>query len=140
MNQSQSDEKPGRSSELGVYMISAAAEMAGVHPQTLRSYERKGLLVPQRSAGNTRRYSDADIKRLERIRELADIGLNSAGIRLILDMDAQIDDLMAQLDEARIELQRTRSALASEISALHSQYRRELVPFRRYLPARRRAT
>lgn len=118
-------------------MISVAAELAGVHPQTLRTYERKGLLTPKRSAGNTRKYSDEDIQKLERIRELTEVGLNLAGIRLILEMDARVADLKVQLEATQAELERSREAIADEIAAVHSEYRRELVPFRSHLPARR---
>lgn len=137
MNQGQSRERPGRDAARGLYMISVAAELAGVHPQTLRTYERKGLLTPKRSAGNTRKYSDEDIRKLERIRELTEAGLNLTGIRMVLEMDARVADLAGQLEKMRGQLERARDAVADEIAAVHSQYRREMVPFRPHLPARR---
>lgn len=137
MNQGQSRERQGRDTARGLYMISVAAELAGVHPQTLRSYERKGLLIPKRTAGNTRKYSDEDIKKLERIRELTGAGLNLTGIRMVLEMDARVAELAGQLEKVRGELDRARDAMAEEVAAIHNQYRRELVPFRSHLPVRR---
>ncbi len=84
-----------------VYVISVAAELAGVHPQTLRIYERRGLLAPARTAGGSRRYSDADLALLERIAELTDEGLNLAGVQRVLELEQTVADLKAQLDEAR---------------------------------------
>lgn len=94
-------------------------------------------MTPKRSAGNTRKYSDEDIRTLERIRELTEMGLNLAGIRMILEMDARVADLAGQLDKMRRELESARDAVADEVAAVHSQYRWELVPFRSHLPARR---
>src|SRR5262245_52579702 len=89
-----------RAHERAVYVISVAAELAGVHPQTLRIYERKGLLSPQRTAGNTRRYSERDIERLRAIQELTqDEGVNLAGVRLIMDMQAELERMRELADE-----------------------------------------
>ena len=82
-----------------VYVISVAAELAGVHPQTLRIYERKGLLAPARTAGGSRRYSDADLALLERIAELTDEGLNLAGVQRVLELEQTVAELKTQLDE-----------------------------------------
>ncbi len=95
-----------------VYVISVAAELAGVHPQTLRIYERKGLLRPARTRGGSRRYSDDDIRRLRHIQTLTESGLNLAGVKRVLALEAQLAD-------ARAELQ-----------TLRRRYRRELVPVR----------
>ena len=84
-----------------VYVISVAAELAGVHPQTLRIYERKGLLAPARTAGGSRRYSDADLALLERIAELTDEGLNLAGVQRVLELERTVAELKAQLDQTR---------------------------------------
>ena len=84
-----------------VYVISVAAELAGVHPQTLRIYERRGLLAPARTAGGSRRYSDADLALLERIAELTDEGLNLAGVQRVLELEQTVAELKAQLDDAR---------------------------------------
>ena len=89
-----------------VYVISVAAELAGVHPQTLRIYERRGLLAPARTAGGSRRYSDADLALLERIAELTDEGLNLAGVQRVLELEQTVAELKAQLDEARRAHQR----------------------------------
>src|SRR3954453_3503439 len=84
-----------------VYVISVAAELAGVHPQTLRIYERKGLVDPARTGGGSRRYSDDDIAHLRRIQDLTNEGLNLEGVRQVLALEARIEQLQAQLDEAR---------------------------------------
>ena len=83
-----------------VYVISVAAELAGVHPQTLRIYERKGLLAPARTPGGSRRYSDADLALLQRIAQLTDEGLNLVGVQRVLDLERTVADLQDQLDEA----------------------------------------
>jgi len=88
-----------------VYVISVAAELAGVHPQTLRIYERKGLVTPRRTAGNSRRYSDRDIDLLKRIQELTqEHGVNLAGARMIIDLLSQVEELRGRLDELQVEL------------------------------------
>ena len=84
-----------------VYIISVAAELAGVHPQTLRIYERKGLVDPARTGGGSRRYSDADIERLQKIQELTNQGLNLAGVKKVLALEARIEALEAELVERR---------------------------------------
>jgi MerR family transcriptional regulator/heat shock protein HspR len=104
-----------------VYVISVAAELAGVHPQTLRIYERKGLLDPARTAGGNRRYSDVDLDRLRRIAELTDIGLNLAGVRRVLEMEAEIARLEA-------ELQRVRRDAEERVAETERRHRRDLVP------------
>lgn len=81
-----------------LYMISVAAELAGVHPQTLRIYEQKGLVSPQRTRGNTRMYSEADIERLQLINELTDEGINLAGVIRILDLKGRLDERDEELD------------------------------------------
>lgn len=81
-----------------LYMISVAAELAGVHPQTLRIYEQKGLVSPQRTRGNTRMYSEADIERLQLINELTDEGINLAGVIRILDLKGRLDERDEEID------------------------------------------
>ena len=105
----------------GVYVISVAAELAGVHPQTLRIYERRGLLDPARTLGGSRRYSQRDIERLRRIHELVEAGLNLAGVKAVLELEAEIARLEAQLARAK---QEGRDA----VERIHRQYRRDLVP------------
>lgn len=104
-----------------VYVISVAAELAGVHPQTLRIYERKGLLDPARTGGGSRRYSDADIQLLERIHALTEDGLNLAGVSRVLALEAEIETL-------HDELAKVREAATQEVADTHRQYRRDLVP------------
>jgi MerR family transcriptional regulator, heat shock protein HspR len=104
-----------------VYVISVAAELAGVHPQTLRIYERKGLLDPARTAGGNRRYSDTDLERLRRIAELTDEGLNLAGVRRVLELEAEIARLEA-------ELHRSRRDAEERVAEIERRHRRDLVP------------
>ncbi|HVE92865.1 MAG TPA: helix-turn-helix transcriptional regulator [Actinomycetota bacterium] len=106
----------GSRSEQPVYVISVAAELAGVHPQTLRVYERKGLLRPTRTTGNTRRYSASDIRRLQRIQELTqDLGVNLAGARMILDLEEQLDRVRRELERSASRLQKSEARLADEV-------------------------
>ena len=114
-----------------VYVISVAAELAGVHPQTLRIYERKGLLDPARTGGGSRRYSDADITLLQRIQELTNEGVSLAGVRKILELEAELEevhDRVAALDAA---LARARQDLEAAVRDVHRSYRRDLVPVSR---------
>ncbi|MEY3512245.1 MAG: hypothetical protein RL486_910 [Actinomycetota bacterium] len=106
-----------------VYIISVAAELAGVHPQTLRIYERKGLLEPARTTGGSRRYSQADIDHLRRIQELTDEGLNLAGVKKVLALEAHI----AALESALLQ---SRADMAAAVEETHRSYRRDLVPLR----------
>ena len=106
-----------------VYVISVAAELAGVHPQTLRIYERKGLVDPARTDGGNRRYSERDIERLRRINDLTAEGLNLAGVKRVLELKDELRRLNG-------ELARTRAELKDQVEATHRQYRRELVPLR----------
>lgn len=106
-----------------VYVISIAAELAGVHPQTLRIYERKGLLEPARTVGGSRRYSEADINLLRRIQELTDEGLNLAGVKRVLELEARLARLESELAQSRVEAARV-------VDETHRSYRRDLVPMR----------
>ena len=90
-----------RSRSHAVYVISVAAELAGMHPQTLRIYERRGLVQPARTQGGNRRYSDVDIERLRRIQELAADGMNLEGIRRVMELEAEVERLQAENDELR---------------------------------------
>jgi MerR family transcriptional regulator/heat shock protein HspR len=114
-----------------VYVISVAAELTGVHPQTLRIYERKGLLDPSRTSGGSRRFSEADLDRLRHIQELTSTGLNLEGVRRVLEMETELARLRAELDEARVQSQ-------AAVAATHRQYRRDLVPLRQSPVAYRR--
>ena len=91
-----------------VYIISVAAELAGVHPQTLRIYERKGLVQPQRTSGNTRRYSEQDIDRLQEIQALTEAGINLAGVKRIIELQAEIDDLQRRMQDLQRQLEQRR--------------------------------
>ena len=103
------------------YMISVAAELVGMHPQTLRMYEQKGLVTPKRTAGNTRLYSEADLERLRLIQRLTtELGLNLAGVEAVLDLEAQLQRMQAQLERLEREMR-------DAIQQVHRQYRRELV-------------
>jgi MerR family transcriptional regulator, heat shock protein HspR len=106
-----------------VYVISVAAELAGVHPQTLRIYERKGLVDPARTTGGSRRYSDADIDQLRRIQELTNEGLNLYGVARVLELEAEVARLKRQLADVRRQA-------SDAVADTHRQYRRDLVPLR----------
>jgi MerR family transcriptional regulator/heat shock protein HspR len=106
------------------YSISVAAELVGMHPQTLRIYEQKGLVRPSRTAGNTRRYSEADLERLRLIQELTgDLGLNLAGVETVLHMRDELQRMHRRMERLEQEM---RDALAD----VHRQYRRDLVVYR----------
>jgi MerR family transcriptional regulator/heat shock protein HspR len=113
--------RPQGSRTTAVYVISVAAELAGLHPQTLRIYERKGLLDPARTGGGSRRYSDADIAQLRRIQELTSEGLNLAGVQRVLELEAEVDALRQRLANERAGQQ-------AAVERTHRQYRRDLVP------------
>jgi len=103
------------------YMISVAAELVGMHPQTLRQYEEKGLVRPKRTAGNTRLYSEADLERLRLIQKLTtQLGLNLAGVEAVLDLEEQLQRMHARMERLEREM---REAIAQ----VHKQYRREIV-------------
>ena len=106
------------SDERAVFIISVAAELAGVHPQTLRIYERKGLIEPQRTSGRSRRYSPRDISRLQRIQELTNDGVSLAGVKRIIELEEELAQTYAEIDRLR-----------SDIDDLNRRYRRDLVPF-----------
>lgn len=110
-----------RSRTRAVYIISVAAELAGVHPQTLRIYERKGLVDPARTEGGSRRYSDFDIDLLRRIQELTNDGLNLAGVKKVLALEAEVASLKQRLASTVEEAQQV-------VEDTHRQYRRDLVP------------
>jgi len=106
------------------YMISVAADIVGMHPQTLRIYENKGLIRPKRTAGNTRLYSEADIQRLQLIQQLTnDLGLNLAGVEQVLQLQDEVERMSRQLDRMQREMR-------AAIDEVHRQYRRDLVPWK----------
>ena len=106
------------------YMISIAAELVGMHPQTLRIYEAKGLVRPQRTGGNTRLYSEADLERLRAIQRLtSELGLNLAGVERVLTLEEEMRKMHARLDRMEREMREA-------IDQVHRSYRRELVIYR----------
>lgn len=119
------------SDDRALYIISVAAELAGVHPQTLRIYERKGLIEPARTVGRSRRYSDRDIALLRRIQELTNEGVGLAGVQRILELEAAVDRLTDELKDARREAREA-------VERVHRSYRRDLVPLGQAVVSRRR--
>jgi MerR family transcriptional regulator/heat shock protein HspR len=116
-----------RSEERAVYIISVAAELAGVHPQTLRMYERKGLVQPKRTSGNTRRYSERDIERIRAIQELTQLGgISLAGVKLFIEMREQLAEMERRAEELERELMR-------RASARETRTRAEILPVRSVL-------
>ena len=119
-------EAKGKSQAL--YMISIAAQLAGMHPQTLRIYEQKGLICPARTPKNTRLYSEEDIKRLRYIQKLTtEMGMNLAGVEKVIELEAQIGDLHNRIAGLRAEIEEATERLKKEVEAVHKSYRRELV-------------
>ena len=115
-----------------VYVISVAAELAGVHPQTLRIYERKGLVDPSRTVGGSRRYSERDIERLRRIQELTAAGLNLEGVRRVIALEDENERLRQALAQARLDTEEA-------VEHAHRQHRRDLVPVTHFpVPYRKR--
>ncbi len=114
-----------------LYMISVAAELAGLHPQTLRIYERKELISPQRSAGNTRLYSEADIERLRTIQRLTQEGVNLAGVERILEMENELERARAEIERLRKELEEMRKQAAREARRNARGYEASIVMVRR---------
>jgi MerR family transcriptional regulator/heat shock protein HspR len=106
------------------YMISVAADLVGMHPQTLRIYEQKGLIRPKRTGGNTRLYSEADLERLRTIQRLTtEFGLNLAGVELVLRMEDQLSRMQARMERIEREMR-------EQLREVHKQYRRDLVLYR----------
>ena len=118
-----------RQEDRALYVISVAAELAGVHPQTLRIYERKGLVEPQRTVGRSRRYSDRDIRRLQRIQELTNEGVSLAGVKRIIALEEQLEDARGQIACLKDELVSQRVEADQAVADVHRQYRRDLIPF-----------
>jgi MerR family transcriptional regulator, heat shock protein HspR len=114
----------------GVFMISVAAELAGMHPQTLRIYETRGLITPKRSTGNTRLYSQEDVERLRRIQELTtELGMNLAGVEKVFEMEEELDRLRERMSRLQREAERAQRELHEEIERVRKSFKRELVPY-----------
>jgi MerR family transcriptional regulator, heat shock protein HspR len=120
---------PGANIDSPVFVISVAAELAGLHAQTLRSYDRLGLVSPGRAAGGGRRYSPRDIALLREVQRLSqEEGVNLAGIKRIIELEQVVDELRRRLDELEQELAAARAAAEQAAAAVHASYRRDLVP------------
>jgi MerR family transcriptional regulator/heat shock protein HspR len=118
------------SRDRALYIISVAAELAGVHPQTLRIYERKGLIEPSRTEGRSRRYSDRDIALLQRIQELTNEGVSLVGVRMVLELEAERDRLRDEVAELQSELVRAVAEQEQAVDEVRRSLRRDLVPVR----------
>jgi MerR family transcriptional regulator/heat shock protein HspR len=119
------------SRERGVFMISVAAQLADMHPQTLRTYEARGLIEPTRSAKGTRLYSQEDVERLRRIQEMtAELGLNLAGVERVLDLEVEIEKMHARIEELELQALHAQVELAERLEEVRRSYRAELVPYR----------
>jgi MerR family transcriptional regulator, heat shock protein HspR len=114
----------------GVYMISVAAELAGMHPQTLRIYETRGLITPKRSSGNTRLYSQEDVDRLKRIQELtSEMGMNLAGVERVFELEREMERMTERMQRLQREAERMERQMLEEIERVRRSFRFELVPY-----------
>jgi MerR family transcriptional regulator, heat shock protein HspR len=129
----------------GVYMISVAAELAGMHPQTLRIYESRGLIEPKRSPKNTRLYSQEDVDRLRRIQELtSELGMNLAGVEKVFELEEELDRMRKRLRSLERQAEKLEHEMASELDRVRRSFKRELVryeaPGQALVPAAKRGT
>jgi MerR family transcriptional regulator/heat shock protein HspR len=116
--------------ERGVYMISVAAELAGMHPQTLRIYESRGLIQPKRSPKNTRLYSDEDVQRLRRIQQLtSELGMNLAGVERVFELEQEVARMRRRLNNIERAAERAQDELRQEIARVRQAAKAELVPY-----------
>ena len=114
----------------GVYMISVAAELAGMHPQTLRIYESRGLIEPERTSGGTRRYSDDDVERLRRIQELTnELGMNLAGVERVFELEEQLERMRDRMRRLERQAEEMEQEMREEIERVRKSFRAELVPY-----------
>ncbi|HEV7919018.1 MAG TPA: MerR family transcriptional regulator [Solirubrobacterales bacterium] len=114
----------------GLYMISVAATLAGMHPQTLRIYEQRRLITPHRTPKGTRLYSDENVQTLRRIQELTEEGMNLAGVERVFDLEAQIARMQRRVTSLERQLEQTRREALAEVERIRRHYRAELVPYR----------
>jgi MerR family transcriptional regulator, heat shock protein HspR len=113
-----------------VYMISVAAELAGMHPQTLRIYEQRGLIEPNRSPKGTRRYSQADVERLRRIQELTtQLGMNLAGVERVFELEGELEQVRRRLDRMERRAEQMRKDFEAEVARVRRSFRYDLVPY-----------
>ena len=125
---SKDDTPPDR--DRGVYMISGAAELAGMHPQTLRIYESKGLITPKRSPKNTRLYSQEDVERLRRIQELTtELGLNLAGVEAVFELEEELARMRRRMRNMERQAERIQQELNAEVERVRRSFKAELVPY-----------
>ncbi|MDX6652030.1 MAG: MerR family transcriptional regulator, heat shock protein HspR [Solirubrobacterales bacterium] len=119
----------------GVFMISIAAELAGMHPQTLRMYEARGLIRPQRSPKQTRLYSQRDVEMLRRIQQMtSEEGLNLAGVELVLEMERKVEQMRAEIGRMRQRAEQMEREMAAEMERMRRSLRTEIVPYGAYEP------
>ncbi|MDH5505534.1 MAG: helix-turn-helix transcriptional regulator [Acidimicrobiia bacterium] len=121
-----------------LFVISVAAELSGLHPQTLRIYERRGLVEPHRTPGGTRRYSQADIDRLQLIQTLTEQGLNLEGVKKVMDLQNRIVALEREIGDLNERLSLERERANAAIRNVHASYRSEIVVRKSHLPDRNR--
>jgi MerR family transcriptional regulator/heat shock protein HspR len=127
-DRTRTDEGPERSR--GVYMISVAAQLAGMHPQTLRIYETRGLITPQRSPKNTRLYSQEDVERLRRIQELTGVmGINLAGVERVFELELELDRMSRRMTALQRQAERLQQEFQEELERVRRSFRAELVPY-----------
>ena len=118
-------------SDRGVFMISVAAELADMHPQTLRMYEARGLITPKRSPKGTRLYSQEDVDRLRRIQEMtAELGMNLAGVERVFELEDELARMARRMAAMEAEAERLREQMETEIERVRRSFRAELVPYR----------
>jgi MerR family transcriptional regulator, heat shock protein HspR len=121
---------PSPSGDRPVYMISVAAELAGMHPQTLRIYEQRGLIEPKRSPKGTRRYSQEDVERLRRIQELtSQLGMNLAGVERVFELEGELEQMRRRMDRLERRAEQMRKEFDDEVARVRRSFRFELVPY-----------
>ena len=114
----------------GVYMISVAAELAGMHPQTLRIYEARGLVTPKRSAGKTRLYSQEDVERLRRIQELtSELGMNLAGVEKVFELEEELEKMRGRMTRLQSKMEELEQEMADELERVKRSFRAEIVRY-----------
>jgi MerR family transcriptional regulator/heat shock protein HspR len=114
----------------GVYMISVAAELAGMHPQTLRIYEARGLITPKRSAGKTRLYSQEDVDRLRRIQELtSELGMNLAGVEKVFELEEELERMRGRMTRLQAKMDELEQEMAEELERVKKSFRAEIVRY-----------
>ena len=118
------------SGDRGVFMISVAAELADMHPQTLRMYEARGLIEPKRSPKGTRLYSHSDVDRLRRIQEMtAELGMNLAGVERVFELESQIERMTARMEALERRAEEIEAEMAAEVERVRREFRAEIVPY-----------